>query len=357
VLVRRTIDYGYLERLGLIDGAVTPEDISVERAHGRNDNTIVRCKGRSGYFVKRPYPANSLAREALDYEATFCRFCDRGDITQNVRGLLPRLAGYDPDDSAFVYDLFDETVPLWSVYAAPARIVVAAELGKRLAHFHRYCSEFANDEVRGWIVDKPPAAFTIHRPAPPDLSVLSAASHQLISIVQQRPSICEQLDALRAAWKSVAIVHGDIRSENVLVSHVGDSQMRPVVRFVDFETVQFGDPAWDVAGALQDAILFWLFSMTPGADVEKMVASGQYSLSEIQAILRALLNGYFGEHRLERSFIDRAVRFSAVRMLQSAYESAAEEDILPAPAVLLLQIAENVLNDPGRAVRGFYGLA
>lgn len=354
-----------LDGLDLLDLELPREDISVERAHGRNDNTIVRCKGRGSYFVKRAYAADSSARHLLSYEASFCRFCNERDETRRLRGLVPQLVAYDPEGSAFAYELLEEASPLWSAYndasAGATTVAVALELGKRLAQLHLRCSEVASAEARDWIASRIPGAFTIHRPAPADLSVLSTGAHKLVSIVQQRWNMCEAVDALRQEWKNISILHGDIRSENALVCYEDGSKKRPIVNFVDFETAQFGDPAWDVAGALQDAVLFWLYSMTPNADVNLMIASATHSLSEIQTIVRAFLLGYSSEYRLDPGdsgrFIERAIRFSAVRMLQSAYESAADAHDLPAPAVLLLQLAENVLNDPRGAMRGFYGLA
>ena len=350
-----------LERLRLADIAIPPEDISVERASGRNDNTVVRCKGRGSYFIKRAYADNSSAARALSYEAAFCRFFEERDTAPQPDGLVPRLAAYDAEHCEFAYVLLEEATTLWSAYDGSFAVAVALEAGKRLAHLHRRCTELATAETRAWIVSEAPAAFRIHRPAPGDLSVLTAAAYKVITIVQQRTRICEQLDLMRERWEHLGIIHGDIRSDNVLVRYEGDSNKRPVVHFVDFETVQFGDPAWDVAGALQDAVLFWLYSMTPSAGVDLMVASAGHSLGEVQTLARALLHGYFSECALERrewmQFVDRTIRFSAVRMLQSAYEAAADSDDLPAPSVLLLQLAENVLNDPQGAARSFYGLA
>lgn len=58
---------------------------------------------------------------------------------------------------------------------------------------------------------------------------------------------------LRGAWRRDAIVHGDVRFDNTLVEHEPPSgRVRAVL--VDWEHLDRGDPGWDIAGALADAV-------------------------------------------------------------------------------------------------------
>ena len=51
---------------------------------------------------------------------------------------------------------------------------------------------------------------------------------------------------------------------------------------VDWEAVGFGDPAWDVAGALQDFLVYWVFSMPMSHELtpEQMIAQARVPLGE-----------------------------------------------------------------------------
>ncbi len=342
-------------RLGIFNGAV-PDNVSVASAGGRNDNTIVRCDGRAGYVIKAAYPADPAAERALKREADFCAFCAKHSEALGLDDLIPRVAAMDADRNIYVYDLIQLAIPLSSMYES---VTVWSEMGTKLARLQRRCTELLADDSTLALSSEPPSVLSIHRPAPQDLSELSAATWDLLSIVQRRSQLCEYLDGIRDTWTATTFIHGDIRATNVLISSGLDEPTR--LHFVDFETAAFGDPAWDVAGALQDVAFSWIQSMTANADLPQMTRSASRPFAHIQPAARALVRGYLEAYNSEGSeaeqFIERATRFSAARLLQSAYECAAELDVLPAHAVLLIQLAENIASNPRRAAEGFYGIA
>ncbi len=116
--------------------------------------------------------------------------------------------------------------------------------------------------------------------------------------------------------------------------------------------VQLGDPAWDLAGALQDFLALWISSMplSDGSTSEEMTARARVPLDDLRAASRALWHGYRAAAGLDgveaSGLLRRAVDFAAVRLIQSAYEISAESDHLFGPPVLLLQISANLLADP-----------
>jgi hypothetical protein len=131
---------------------------------------------------------------------------------------------------------------------------------------------------------------------------------------------------------------------------------------VDWELVQLGDPAWDLAGLLQDFILLWVTSMTvtPGATTEMLAASARLPLAELQRAIRAFWKSYRAAADLPPEgaarLITRAVAFSAARLIQSAYEMGAVTPALAPASVLLLQVSANLLRDPEAGQVQLYGL-
>jgi aminoglycoside phosphotransferase (APT) family kinase protein len=212
-----------------------------------------------------------------------------------------------------------------------------------------------------------PSVFRVSRPSPTLVANLSLASARVIRILQAQEGLDKALDNLTQQWVHETVIHGDIRSDNVLVVSSLDAADPDgvVVRIVDWEFVHIGDPAWDLAGALQDDLVFWTSTMPlqPDLTAQSMVEQANYPLEAIRPAIRAIWEGYLatagldpGANARDASLLRRAVAFSAVRLIQTAYELSVERDELPVQAVLLLQIASNLLADPDRGQTHLYGI-
>lgn len=79
--------------------------------------------------------------------------------------------------------------------------------------------------------------------APPELW-----SHALLAPVLaeagMRPRLVAGLRRARGAWRAVALVHGDLKHDNLVLRADGG------VALVDWELARVGDPAWDLAGLM-----------------------------------------------------------------------------------------------------------
>ena len=93
---------------------------------------------------------------------------------------------------------------------------------------------------------------------------------------------------------------------------------------------------------------------------EEMAAVARVPLAFLRESVRALWYSYRTESGLDRTsaneLLSRAIRFSAARLIQSAYERLVRADRLGGAAVLLLQISANLLVDPDRAQLHLYGI-
>lgn len=72
---------------------------------------------------------------------------------------------------------------------------------------------------------------------------------ELVDAMLTKDKLKKTLDEVRSAWKTETVIHGDVRFANTMVL-----RSPPTLRFIDWETCGLGDPAWDVAGAVQEYI-------------------------------------------------------------------------------------------------------
>ncbi|MFC3326900.1 phosphotransferase [Mesorhizobium cantuariense] len=359
----------YLLGCGLIDSdAIVEGDLTITSTIRRNRNLRVDGPPGRRYLVKQADGAKAGDQQTLRHEASFYSFCHRSLARTPMAKLLPRLVHTDEELALLVLELFSGAMPLWQHYLAQAELPrpVARELGRALGLLHATfrAPAMAGAEPLSQLPREPPGMLRVHQPSVEWLAVISAAGFQMLRIIQSRRRFSQQLDGLARLWQDDTVIHGDVRADNVLVlSPSGDEPV--MLRLVDWELVQHGDAAWDLAAALQDLVALWVNTLqlpttAPVLDLERANAQARYPWSMVQAMLRSLWLGYRGTAGLDadsaNALLLRAVQFSSVRLIQAALESTQQAPALTSQAVLLLQIAANILDDPASAQARFYGI-
>jgi hypothetical protein len=333
----------------------------------RNRNVRVEGPSGWGFLVKQADKAWGDSEKTLRAEAEFYRLCENEPALAGVAALIPRLGDYEPSKPTLVFELITGSVPLWDYYSehTPHEFPVwpGFAVGHALGLVHRAfrSPELADHPRLARLSRATPWVLRVHKPKPDLLATLSPANLLTLRIIQEQEGLSDRLDALRGSWRPETLIHGDVRSDNVLLIPHRTPPETGEVRLVDWEFHQLGDPAWDLAGVLQDFVLFWTSSMPLSSKLtaEEITDQAKYPLASLHGALSATWHGYTASARLERSgadeFLVRAVAYSAARLIQSVYEMLAEEIQLTAWSVILLQVATNILADPDLATRHLYG--
>lgn len=364
-----TVDnaYSFLHARGLLDRtAVLDGDLEITSSTRRNRNLTVKSESGTSYIIKQPEPDAADAQNTLRREIGFYSFCSKKAAAEPVRALLPRLAYTDSDTALLVLDLVPRSTQLWRHYetSGPERFPVAAarEVGAALGAIHRTFAEpeLLRDIGSAGLSADPPTPLSLAHPTPDVRSFISPAALEIIQRVQREDGLLARLDAIAARWRATTVVHGDIKLDNILVQHAapedGDaSAMR--VYLVDWELVQKGDPAWDVAGALRDFIFFWVIFMNPELEPDEMAAQARFPLTVLQGAIRELWAGYGAANSVaDEDLLARAVDYAAVRMIRTALDLSSTFPAVLAPAELLLRVASNLLADPMNGRVELFGL-
>ena len=282
---------------------------------------------------------------------------------------VPRLVHYDPDRMVLVFELVPGAVSLGSLEGAFEADGLFVALGRSLGTLHRMFRRLGpeSDPRLSWLERGPPWVMEVHKPTPGVLEDLSPANAKVLEILQGDEPLCERLEGLRRLWRTETLIHGDTKLDNVLALPLptGAADMAlatPRVWLVNWEMVQLGDPAWDLGGVLQEFLLHWAHSMPVSAalSAEERVAQARYPLADLRKAIRAAWRGYQDASGLDSAGADdllgRAVAFSGAWLIQAACEVSYSSVGLSPRAVLLLQLAANVLADPGLARVQLYGI-
>ena len=303
----------------------------------RNRSLHLRLPDGTGFVLKqaRRPDRSDLANEAAVLRAL--QACDGAGVSRVAAGLL----AFDPARMVLVTELLAGSVDLrrWLDGARALPRWVGAGIGGALAWLHGVRP--ASNGV-GPLRRCDPFVLHLHRP------------------VQATPVLTELLDDLRQAWEPSVPIHADVRLDNVMV-RAGRGIRQ--VRLVDWELAGLGDPAFDVGAALAMFVEAWIWSIPfvgDGDALDAGAAAARRPIRTMHAVLRELWNAYARTCALPgtgaAALLRRSVRFAAARLLQAAFESAAESFELSGHAVLLAQVAANLAEAPDLAAVRLLGL-
>ena len=276
---------------------------------------------------------------------------------------MPRFRAYDPDQHILVLELIGDgdgenlTELHRRVNAFPAD--VAERVGQLLALYHDVSARELLPRANAAIFQgQPPWILSFHLMPRGSVQNLSAANGQFMTILQNYPDFGQALDRLRGGWRRNALVHGDMKFDNVVV-RAGENEMH----VVDWELADVGDSAWDVASILQAYLTWWIATLqrvpSQGVQSNEPADAAQYPLDSIQPAIRAFWDAYVSSRRLSARDADleleRAVSYAGARMLQTVYESMAWAPSLTQHAVWQVQACINILKQPRAAATDLLG--
>jgi len=350
----------YLLQAGLVPAAaVVAGDLMVRDASRRNRNFMILRAAGPSYLLKQgigPERAATIAHEAAVY-----RFLHAADV--RIGRHLPRLCLYRPEDHVLVLELFPAAQHWGAYHQRRGRFPIGAAttLGCVLSAFHR----ITRDSVAGQTPALPPCAppwvLTLHRPELQLYHVISFANLQLIQTLQQFPAFGQYLDALHATWQPDALVHYDLKWENLLMTSAARRDY-PRLKVVDWELAGWGDPCWDVGSVFGEYLGFWLRSipLTGEEPPDRLLDLARYPLVKIQPALRCFWQQYIQEMALPPALVGqwlgRAVRYGAVRLIQTAFEQGQQATQLTSNTLCFLQLAFNMFQRPQEAAVHLLGI-
>lgn len=364
LLTARTVPHFLLEHRLLTLDAIVDGEIAVVEAPRRNHNFKVTRERAPGFFVKQVATVEPTAVETLGREAECYRVAHHDPAFAPLAALLPRVHGYDAARHVLVLELLDTGEDVGQRHRREGRFppAVGAALGRALARVHAPLVPVVTaEEWRERFARRIPWILQASRPDSIPAAAHLGGNQQLLTIVQTYAELQRSLDALGEAWRRDTLIHGDVKWENcLLVDEDGETNGAGRLVLVDWEMVDVGDPAWDVGAIFQAYLTYWVLSMpaAPGVPPAQLVARAPHPVESMQPAMRAFWRAYAAEAGVEQddALLDRAVRYAAARMIQSAYETLTQAPQITAHAVLLLQLSSNIFQDPRVAVRDLLAL-
>jgi aminoglycoside phosphotransferase (APT) family kinase protein len=346
----------YLRGHGLVSAkAVVDGSLRIVDRSARNRVFVVTSDGERGLVVKQ---ADDGEPTGTRHEAAVLerlRAADRRFATR-----LPAPILYDAAAGILVLEAAREPQDLRRRHARGRySCEIAAQTGRTLALLHATPPAALGDRAGPWHA---PSGLRLHRPSVRDVGQLTSAALDLVGAIQRSDELCTALDALRESPRDDALIHGDVRWENVLTARAPDrtSARRTRVLLLDWECAGPGDPGQDVGAFLGEYLGDWIRSI-PIVDLDdpgRLIASAARPLARMRPAIGAFWHAYRGHDGGERDgpVLRRAARFAAVRVLAAAYEESLTRNVLSGSGHFALQLSTNILRRPERAITHLLGL-
>lgn len=321
----------------------------------RNRNfAVAQPESGSGFFIKQLAVMAAESVVMMQREATVYWLAENDPDFEPLRTLLPPFVLFEGNLKVIVLGLMPGAQNLMHYQDSAGTFprVAGQHLGQALAIIHRQTGlKMRSNPPRQAFPIEPPGIFTAHRNGPL-IRWLGPGQMRLIDLVRAHPRLPDCLDRIASSWRFDSFVHGDIKFENCVVS---PSNGGLLIKLVDWELADFGDPAWDVGCLLQAYIYACIRSSLAHRtiDLQHRLEGSGVQVEPMRCAIKSFWQCYclaVGFEAVSRStFLERAIQCASARMIQMALEVMHGQDEPPTMALSLLSASQEVMERPFEA--------
>jgi thiamine kinase-like enzyme len=354
----------YLLRRGLIDAlAIVAGELRIEDISRRNNVFTVTRSNGACYVLKQGAGPDGGATVA--HEAAIYRQLQASDADGRLARYLPLCHGYDAEEQLLILELIQDAQDVRRYHTRRGRFStrVAAAIGDALASLHRLSAPAESwDTGGGRFAGQPPWVLACSCPDHTILMDLSGTGLQVLRMIQQSEPFCQELDALRQGWSAEALIHQDFKWENCILAPQPSAARSFRLTIVDWEVANLGDPCWDIGALFGTYLSFWLRSIPFAGDapLDQLIGLAHYPLARMQPAIgsawRAYARGMKLDPAVEAQWLVRAARYTAARLIQTAFEHAQTAAFLAGDVAGLVQLSFNILRRPREALVHLLGI-
>lgn len=363
----------YLHEAGLSsleDGA----SADAELPGSSNLNILVTLADNRQLLVKqqRLFGDDAVATHELWNEWLFYKLLAAFPLLGNNSAFAFNGVHFDEKNSILVRNYLREYLELSSFYKEqdifPTEI--SRTIGKALASLHR--TTWNRKEYRDFMAIAPGGQFryNYHNPAQGISSINPDIFGQIPTDALKFYILCQRYNSLESAiadlannWRPSCLTHNDLQLDNILLhsrfSHLDDC----LIRIIDWEACDWGDPLFDLGTILASYLLIWLNSLVidSGLELEESLRMALIPLELIQPSLQNLVNSYLNafpkilDYRPD--FIPRVIQFAGLALLNQIQRRLYYHKLFDNTSICILQVSKNLLTMPQQSILNIFGMS
>ncbi|MBO2009716.1 aminoglycoside phosphotransferase family protein [Hymenobacter negativus] len=346
------LDKGFIEPASLADG-----DYMATQMQTRNIIFRVTRQAAKSLFVKQLNSFDPNNTYVLQKDATCLWLIKNHPAFEQLSGYVPDYFGFDPEKQVLVTEYLPDSSNLED-YArlnqGSLPLHVREELATILAsyHFPLTAQVLGSRSVQffprqmPWVMNLADTDVGTQQ----GLFSQTATPNPVLSAVLGSADFRSVLVSIKSEWMATSLIHGDLKWMNLLVQRAED---REKVKVIDWEIADIGDPLWDVAGVLQgfvtNIILYHpniatdSFSLVPGVGLGHLQEAWPL-MDHFWRLYRAQ-TAPDAKPAEEAAALAKALRFTGVRLIQSAIEQNMMMPTVQPNSTKLLQASYAMLSN------------
>jgi hypothetical protein len=290
----------------------------------------------------------------------------------NLRSWIPEVLHFDSENSIILFRYLDNYRDLMDFYAKenifPAE--VAAAIGTLLGTIHRhtfnrknyqdfFCSETDNlttNQVQSLIRG-------LERIGPEVFGLIPADGLKFFALYQRYDSLGHAIAELGNAFTPCCVTHNDLKLNNILLHEDWEHESTSIVRLIDWERSNWGDPAFDLGTLIASYVQIWLSSMvvSKSLSIEESLRLAMTPLEKLQPSIATLTKAYLDTFPeiVERrpDFWRRVVQFAGFGLIQRIQAMIEYQKSFGNGGIAMLQVAKTLLCRPEQSMPTIFGSA
>ncbi len=355
-LTTKTIHHYLLEK-GFIDSeTIINGDYLLTQSQSRNSIFKIRLRGNSGLFIKQLVNVDQQNIYLMQKDATAHYLLLHDEEYTKAAQYIPRYLGYDPQYNILAVEYFAEAKNLHELTFQEKEFsqTYAEQMADILSSFHfNIKNTVAENPSLQFYSKQIPWILNIN-----DLINLEQESNNnpVPKFIKQFSDLCYHIDQVRLLWKFDSLIHGDIKWQNFIITNP-DKNMK----LIDWEISDIGDPLWDVSGVFQSYLLSWVLSYnnenTGHTQIPEMnFVNPDKMKPAIQTFWKTYMKNQGIDKAKQGSYFDKSMKYTAVRLLQTAFETNSVSADILANSARIIQLSNNILENTEKLAEDLFGI-
>jgi aminoglycoside phosphotransferase (APT) family kinase protein len=184
---------------------------------------------------------------------------------------------------------------------------------------------------------------------------------KFFALYQRYDSLGEAIAQLGPTFTPTCLTHNDLKLNNILLHTNWEQSSNSIVRLIDWERSNWGDPAFDLGTLIASYIQIWLNSLviSKALTIEESLRLATTPLDQIQPSLATLTLAYLNtfpeilQHRPD--YLQRVVQFAGLALIQQIQAMIQYQKSFGNAGICMLQVAKSLLCRPVQSIPTIFG--